>query len=118
VELSINNYSRLVFSYAAGSRFLQLFGGVNMSLYDWYADLTTAFPEVWGDQTDVCESADWYNSKLIVSMASNLNMTRTQDVHFIAGRAPRGQVRDHRRLPYQLHGPMLKMLTCIEAALG
>ena len=62
----------------------QLFGGVNMSFYDWYADLPTSFPEVWGDQTDVCESADWYNSKFIVSMASNLNMTRTPDVHFIA----------------------------------
>jgi nitrate reductase alpha subunit len=72
------------FSYAAGSRFLQLFGGVNMSFYDWYADLPTSFPEVWGDQTDVCESADWFNSKFIVSMASNLNMTRTPDVHFIA----------------------------------
>ena len=72
------------FSYAAGSRFLQLFGGVNMSFYDWYADLPTSFPEVWGDQTDVCESADWYNSMFIVSMASNLNMTRTPDVHFIS----------------------------------
>ena len=71
-------------SYAAGSRFLQLFGGVNMSFYDWYADLPTSFPEIWGDQTDVCESADWYNSKFIVSMASNLNMTRTPDVHFIS----------------------------------
>ena len=55
-----------------------------MSFYDWYADLPTSFPEIWGDQTDVCESADWYNSKFIVSMASNLNMTRTPDVHFIA----------------------------------
>ena len=71
-------------SYAAGSRFLQLFGGVSMSFYDWYADLPNAFPEVWGDQTDVCESADWYNSKYIVSVASNLNMTRTPDVHFIS----------------------------------
>ena len=71
-------------SYAAGSRFLQLFGGVNMSFYDWYADLPTSFPEIWGDQTDVCESADWYNSKFIVSIASNLNMTRTPDVHFIS----------------------------------
>jgi nitrate reductase / nitrite oxidoreductase, alpha subunit len=71
-------------SYAAGSRFLQLFGGVNMSFYDWYADLPNAFPEIWGDQTDVCESADWYNSKFIVSMGSNLNMTRTPDVHFIS----------------------------------
>ncbi len=71
-------------SYAAGSRFLQLFGGVNMSFYDWYADLPNAFPETWGDQTDVCESADWYNSRFIVSMGSNLNMTRTPDVHFIS----------------------------------
>jgi len=71
-------------SYGAGSRFLQLFGGVNMSFYDWYADLPNAFPEIWGDQTDVCESADWYNSKYIVSMGANLNMTRTPDVHFIS----------------------------------
>ena len=71
-------------SYAAGSRFLQLFGGFNLSFYDWYADLPNAFPEVWGDQTDVCESADWYNSKYIISMGSNLNMTRTPDVHFIS----------------------------------
>ena len=71
-------------SYAGGSRFLQLFGGVNMSFYDWYADLPNAFPEVWGDQTDVCESADWYNSKYIVSMGANMSMTRTPDVHFIS----------------------------------
>ncbi|HKZ83715.1 MAG TPA: nitrate reductase subunit alpha [Anaerolineae bacterium] len=71
-------------SYGGGSRFLQLFGGVNMSFYDWYADLPNAFPEIWGDQTDVCESADWYNSKYIISMGSNLNMTRTPDVHFIS----------------------------------
>ena len=71
-------------SYAAGSRFLQLFGGVNMSFYDWYADLPNAFPEVWGDQTNVCESADWYNSKFIVAMGANLSMTRTPDVHFVA----------------------------------
>lgn len=71
-------------SYAAGSRFLQLFGGVNLSFYDWYSDLPNAFPEVWGDQTDVCESADWYNSKYIVSMGANLNMTRTPDVHFVS----------------------------------
>lgn len=71
-------------SYAGGSRFLQLFGGVNMSFYDWYADLPNAFPEIWGDQTDVCESADWYNSQYIIAMGSNPNMTRTPDVHFIS----------------------------------
>ncbi|CBE67843.1 MAG: nitrate reductase subunit alpha [Candidatus Methylomirabilis oxygeniifera] len=71
-------------SYAAGSRFTQLFGGASMSFYDWYADLPNQFPETWGDQTDVCESADWYNSKFIVSVGANLNMTRTPDVHFIS----------------------------------
>jgi len=71
-------------SYAAGSRFLQLFGGVNLSFYDWYCDLPTAFPEIWGEQTDVCESADWYNAKMIADMGANLNMTRTPDCHFFA----------------------------------
>ena len=71
-------------SYAAGSRFLQLFGGVCLSFYDWYCDLPTAFPEIWGEQTDVCESADWYNSKMIADMGACLNMTRTPDTHFFA----------------------------------
>jgi len=71
-------------SYAGGSRFLQLFGGVNLSFYDWYCDLPTAFPEIWGEQTDVCESADWYNAKMIADMGANLNMTRTPDCHFFA----------------------------------
>ena len=71
-------------SYAAGSRFLQLFGGVNLSFYDWYCDLPPAFPEIWGEQTDVCESADWFNSKLIADMGACLNMTRTPDTHFFA----------------------------------
>ena len=71
-------------SYAAGSRFLQLFGGVNLSFYDWYCDLPNASPETWGEQTDVCESADWYNSKFTAVMGANLNMTRTPDCHFFA----------------------------------
>jgi nitrate reductase alpha subunit len=64
--------------------FLQLFGGVNLSFYDWYCDLPTAFPEIWGEQTDVCESADWYNAKMIADMGACLNMTRTPDCHFFA----------------------------------
>ena len=71
-------------SFAAGSRFLSLMGGHLLSFYDWYSDLPPAEPEVWGEQTDAHESADWYNSKFIVSMGSNLNMTRTPDVHFIS----------------------------------
>jgi nitrate reductase alpha subunit len=71
-------------SYAAGSRFLQLMGGLNLSFYDWYCDLPPSFPEMWGEQTDVAESADWYNSKFVAVMGANLAMTRTPDVHFFA----------------------------------
>ena len=71
-------------SYAAGSRFLQLFGAPLLSFYDLYADFPPASPETWGEKTDVAESADWYNSKYIVITGSNLNMTRTPDVHFVA----------------------------------
>jgi len=69
-------------SYAGGSRMLQLMGGVNLSFYDWYCDLPSASPETWGEQTDVNESADWYHAKFLAVMGSNLNMTRTPDVHF------------------------------------
>ncbi len=71
-------------SYAAGSRMLQLMGGVSLSFYDWYCDLPNASPEAWGEQTDVNESADWYNAKMLAVMGSNLNMTRTPDTHFAA----------------------------------
>jgi len=71
-------------SYASGARMLQLMGGISLSFYDWYCDLPSASPEVWGEQTDVHESADWFNAKLIVSMGANLNMTRTPDCHFAA----------------------------------
>ncbi|MHB9078460.1 MAG: nitrate reductase subunit alpha [Pirellulaceae bacterium] len=71
-------------SYASGSRMLQLMGGVGLSFYDWYCDLPSASPETWGEQTDVAESADWFNAKLLAVTGSNLNMTRTPDCHFAA----------------------------------
>lgn len=69
-------------SYAAGSRFLQLFGAPILSFYDLYADFPPASPETWGEKTDVAESADWFRSKYIVVVGTNLNMTRTPDAHF------------------------------------
>ncbi|MEF9672770.1 molybdopterin-dependent oxidoreductase [Pseudomonas sp. PCH446] len=54
-------------SYAAGARYLSLIGGVCLSFYDWYCDLPPASPMVWGEQTDVPESADWYNSNYIIA---------------------------------------------------
>jgi len=71
-------------SYAAGARMLQLMGGVALSFYDWYCDLPSASPECWGEQTDVNESADWYNAKMLAVVGSNINMTRTPDCHFAA----------------------------------
>ena len=69
-------------SYAAGSRYMSLIGGVNMSFYDWYCDLPPSSPQVWGEQTDVPESADWYNSGFIIAWGSNVPQTRTPDAHF------------------------------------
>ena len=71
-------------SYAGGARMLQLMGGVALSFYDWYCDLPPASPETWGEQTDVAESADWYNAKLLAIAGSNISMTRTPDCHFAA----------------------------------
>jgi nitrate reductase / nitrite oxidoreductase, alpha subunit len=71
-------------SHASGTRMLQLMGGVALSFYDWYCDLPNASPETWGEQTDVAESADWYNAKMIAVTGSNLSMTRTPDCHFAA----------------------------------
>ncbi|MBK7654140.1 MAG: nitrate reductase subunit alpha [Betaproteobacteria bacterium] len=69
-------------SYAAGSRYLSLIGGVCMSFYDWYCDLPPSSPQIWGEQTDVPESADWYNSTFIIAWGSNVPQTRTPDAHF------------------------------------
>jgi nitrate reductase alpha subunit len=69
-------------SYAAGSRYLSLLGGVCMSFYDWYCDLPPASPQTWGEQTDVPESADWYNAGFLILWGSNVPQTRTPDAHF------------------------------------
>ncbi|HVJ35020.1 MAG TPA: nitrate reductase subunit alpha [Terriglobia bacterium] len=69
-------------SYAAGSRYLSLIGGVGLSFYDWYCDLPPSSPQTWGEQTDVPESADWYNSTFLMLWGSNVPQTRTPDAHF------------------------------------
>ncbi|HYD67224.1 nitrate reductase subunit alpha [Azospirillum sp.] len=71
-------------SYAAGSRYLSLLGGTCMSFYDWYCDLPPSSPQTWGEQTDVPESADWYNAKFLMMWGSNVPQTRTPDAHFMS----------------------------------
>ena len=71
-------------SYAAGARYLSLIGGNCLSFYDWYCDLPPASPQIWGEQTDVPESADWYNSNYLIVWGSNVPQTRTPDAHFLS----------------------------------
>ncbi|TAN31702.1 nitrate reductase subunit alpha [bacterium] len=78
-------------SYAAGTRFLSLIGGVILSFYDWYADLPPASPQAFGDQTDVPESADWWNAGYLIIWGTNLPITRTPDAHFMTEARYRGQ---------------------------
>jgi nitrate reductase alpha subunit len=53
-------------SHAAGARFHALIGAPVLSFNDWYADLPVAFPQVFGDQTDVPESGDWWDASYLV----------------------------------------------------
>jgi nitrate reductase alpha subunit len=78
-------------SYAAGTRFLSLIGGVCLSFYDWYADLPPASPQIWGDQTDVPESGDWWNASYVIIWGTNIPQTRTPDAHFMTEARYRGQ---------------------------
>jgi len=77
-------------AYAAGARFLSLIGGSLISFYDWYCDLPPASPQIWGEQTDVPESADWYESTYMIVWGTNLPMTRTPDAHFFTEARYRG----------------------------
>ncbi|HSH26396.1 MAG TPA: nitrate reductase subunit alpha, partial [Wenzhouxiangella sp.] len=77
-------------SYAAGTRYLSLIGGTCLSFYDWYCDLPPSSPQTWGEQTDVCESADWFNSTFLMMWGSNVPQTRTPDAHFMTEARYRG----------------------------
>jgi nitrate reductase alpha subunit len=77
-------------SYASGTRYLSLMGGVCLSFYDWYCDLPPSSPQTWGEQTDVPESADWYNAGFLLLWGSNVPQTRTPDAHFYTEARYRG----------------------------
>ncbi len=78
-------------SHAAGARFISLMGGAMLSFYDWYCDLPIASPQVFGDQTDVPESADWWNASYLIMWGANVPVTRTPDAHFMSEARYRGQ---------------------------
>lgn len=78
-------------SHASGSRFTHLIGGTMLSFYDWYADLPMASPQVFGDQTDVPESGDWWDAAYLMMWGSNVPVTRTPDAHWMTEARYRGQ---------------------------
>ena len=78
-------------SYASGARFHELIGAPMLSFYDWYADLPNASPQMFGDQTDVPESGDWWDAGYLIMWGSNVPMTRTPDAHWMTEARYRGQ---------------------------
>jgi nitrate reductase alpha subunit len=78
-------------SHAAGARFYTLIGAPLLSFYDWYADLPVASPQVFGDQTDVPESGDWWDASYLILWGSNVPVTRTPDAHWMTEARYRGQ---------------------------
>ena len=78
-------------SHGAGARYHALIGAPMLSFYDWYADLPVASPQVFGDQTDVPESGDWWDAGYLVMWGSNIPVTRTPDAHWMTEARYRGQ---------------------------
>jgi nitrate reductase alpha subunit len=78
-------------SHAAGARFYTLIGAPLLSFYDWYADLPVASPQMFGDQTDVPESGDWWDASYLILWGSNVPVTRTPDAHWMTEARYRGQ---------------------------
>jgi nitrate reductase alpha subunit len=78
-------------SHGVGARYHELLGSPMLSFYDWYADLPVASPQVFGDQTDVPESGDWWDAGYLIMWGSNLPVTRTPDAHWMVEARYRGQ---------------------------
>lgn len=77
-------------SFISGHRYNNLLGGIYCSYYEWYHDLPHVSPSMFGEQTENCESSDWYLSTYWVVAGTNINMTRTADAHFLSEAKYRG----------------------------
>ena len=69
-------------SYAAGSRYLSLIGGVCMSFYDWYCDLPPSSPAGLGRADRRAGIGRLVQLDYIIAWGSNVPQTRTPDAHF------------------------------------
>ena len=114
-------------SHGVGARYHALLGAPMLSFYDWYADLPVASPQVFGDQTDVPESGDWWDAAYLIMWGSNIPghphpgralddrgpLPRAEGHRRVTGLRRQRQVRRrvagraarHRRRPGHGHGP-------------
>src|SRR5690606_18114005 len=53
--------------------------------------LPNASPQMFGDQTDVPESGDWWDAGYLIMWGSNVPLTRTPDAHWMTEARYRGQ---------------------------
>ena len=77
-------------SFISGHRYNNLLGGIYCSYYEWYHDLPHVSASMFADQTENCESSDWYHGTYWIVAGSNINMTRTADCHFLPEAKYRG----------------------------
>ena len=64
-------------SYSSGARFRTGAHRRADAFYDWYADSPNASPQMFGDQTDVPESGDWWDAGYLDHVGPNVPLTRT-----------------------------------------
>jgi len=93
-------------SHAVGARFHALIGAPMLSFYGWYADLPVAFPQVFGDQTDVPEAGDWWDASYLVLWGSNAARRGGR----LSSVPPDVQPIAHAPFTYQLHATAAWMI--------
>ncbi len=77
-------------SFSAGHRFAHFIGAHTHTFFDWYGDQPTGTVQALGIQGDSCETADWYNARMIITWGSNPLTTRIPDAHYLAEAAMNG----------------------------
>ncbi|UCF35371.1 MAG: molybdopterin-dependent oxidoreductase, partial [Acidobacteriota bacterium] len=66
-------------SYASGSRFLQLLGGVTLGSGDREQGICNAAALTWGEQGDVPEAAAWFEAQLLVVLGEEFQAAAPAD---------------------------------------
>ncbi len=77
-------------SFSAGHRFAHFIGAHTHTFFDWYGDAPTGTVQTCGIQGEGCETADWFNARMIIIWGSNPATTRIPDAHYLTEAAMNG----------------------------